>query len=561
LAALFFMTPEASLYVTAMLFCVCAAELAAWQRGSTLELRQPWFWSVSPAAVCALALLAHRSIETDPLPLSVLSWVDFTMFQALWFTVLGVCVGALMTAAARASVNARSNLAATGVAVAVVSVAVLCGAFLFWSGNLAGIVERLLGANRLYVAEETFVLHSGFWRAPPWYRILCFSGLGLLVELVASFRLRRGSSGWFKWIMLSAALVIGLKEYRHLYVFSSIQLVGLAVIGFEAEQHLRRLPIFSVGAKMLVPGAALLAATVPFFLAGDIANRASLRADACEELPVLEELATWLREESPPPAQPGQTVPDYGVFGPWGIGHHVHVLGDRPVVVDPLNYETENSTEQALQAVWLAKSGEELVNALQRYQVRYLVLTNPGEAVVGILRKSQATHDQFARVSLDGRITFLPAMNQFAGFRLFMSGGMSGEFGALEPRFFSAESEIYTVSVGGQTPAHEVAIPKGQIYEIKPGARIRGTVPSGEEIVTLMYTLARRGAEPLEARIPIPVIGGGFEYRSALPAPIESESFRVDGYTFQAGAQMAVLTLTQEMVDRGAVIDIDWAAR
>ena len=54
---------------------------------------------------------------------------------------------------------------------------------------------------------------------------------------------------------------------------------------------------------------------------------------------------------------------------------------------------------------------------------------------------------------------------------------------------------------------------------------------------------------------------GGFESHTALPAPVDEDSFQVEsGYRFTAGTQQAEVVVTQAMVDTHATIQIQWSA-
>ncbi len=221
--------------------------------------------------------------------------------------------------------------------------------------------------------------------------------------------------------MLAAALAFGFKEYRHLYILSSLQLIGLAVAAFDTVAVLQGLALFRGQVTRWLPVGAMTLAVAPIFYTADLSDRTAIHGAACDRLPVLTEVTDWLRTRTPDPAVSGDAAPTYGVFAPWSIGHHIRVLADRPVIVDPLNYEVTADTEQTLERVWLSATADELADALRAEHARYLVLTNPAEEIVGTLRRRGVRPDQFATVDDTGALVFRPAMNQFAGFRLFMT--------------------------------------------------------------------------------------------------------------------------------------------
>lgn len=465
LVALIAMTPEAPIFVSLMLGCLFLSDAAA------LILRteprpSSWGWYFSPAAVAAVAWLAHRAIDTTPLPPWALDWTYLTLFHPLWF----VSLGGGLRAALAAVMSSRQDPRPAGAFSAFLAVAAfVAGGMLLlrWSGAFELIVQRLLTPNRVFVGEEAFVFQAGFWNAPAWYRIVAISGVFLLVKLVQAWRRREGADRLFLWITLLAAVLVGFKEFRHLYVLSTLQLIGLGLAVFEVERALRGLPVFSGRLTRVLPAAAFAAAIIPFVFLNEVPNRTAL-GDVCDGFPVIRQLTGWLAHSTPNPQPLGQARPTYGVFSPWSIGHHINVLGNRPVIVDPLNYDVEGRFDDALEAVWGAKAADDLTAALERYGVRYVVLTNPAEEIVGLLRRHNVSKDTLVKINPDDSIVFLPALYQYAAFRLFMSRGAATEFHRLQPRFFSTESATYTSAAAAGGQKNEVVVPDGQIYELVP---------------------------------------------------------------------------------------------
>ena len=264
----------------------------------------------------------------------------------------------------------------------------------------------------------------------------------------------------------------------------------------------------------------MAAAIVPFAISGDVLHRAETHGGVCKRLPLIEELVQYLRTDSPNPRRVDGSLA-YGVFGPWSIGHHIRILAGRPVVADPFNYETGDETGAALANVWLAKTTAELTTALRARGVRYLVLTNPAEEIVGTLRRAGRPTDEFVRV-VDDRNVLLPTMNQFAAFRLFMNAGLSTEFGNFEPRFFSRESETYIARSQGEREGRSIAIPEGQIYEIEAGATVTGEAPEGADAVVVRFAVRFPEGSSKQVDIPLPIDSDRtFRFHTALPAPVE----------------------------------------
>ena len=561
LIALSGMTPEAILYVSLLLVCLFASEAAAVVCGHGPR-RIGGFWFLSPSIVAMCVLVVQRLLETAPLPWSDLSWTYTTLFQPLWLAAFGgSALGALIGLAHALRAHRASIRVTLSVVAALGMVAAVCGAVLYWVGAFATIVGRLLVNNRIFVGEELSVFHAGFWATPTWYRLLALSGIFVVLKLWAAARRRAAAAEWFRWIVLAAAFTFGFKEYRHLYVLSSLQLIGLGVAAFETVGALQRLRIFSGKGTRWLPAGAMALALAPVFYRADLADRAMVHGDACAGMPLITELTEWLRTGTPNPVPDDGGVPTYGIFTPWSIGHHIHVLADRPVIVDPLNYDVGAVEEQTLERVWQSHSADELADALRAQQARYLVLTNPAEEIVGTLRRYGVAPEQFATVDDGGATVLRPAMNQFASFRLFMTSGLSAEFSQLQPRFFSAATEGYTVGgEGGES--QRINVPRGQVYELKRGAVLTGSAGSVSEAATVSYIIRLHGGRPTEVHIPLIVNSDRqFEFHTALPAPVEEDSFRVvGGYHISAGERHVEVIVTQAMVDTHAAVAIQWPA-
>jgi hypothetical protein len=222
LMALLGMTPEAIIYVSVVLGCLFLSELAAQALPRLRGLRAPWFWFLSPSLVCLLVWLAQRHLETVPLPALNLSWMYPTLFQPAWLGVAGVTMAGALTGVEHFLRKRRpAGATALSMGLAFGAVGATCMAFLLWSGALRTIVERLLTSHRIFVGEEASVFAHGFWSAPPWYRILAFSGIFVGAKLFAGLRREVDSTYWFQWLILAMALTLGFKEFRHLYVLSS----------------------------------------------------------------------------------------------------------------------------------------------------------------------------------------------------------------------------------------------------------------------------------------------------------------------------------------------------
>jgi dolichyl-diphosphooligosaccharide--protein glycosyltransferase len=101
-----------------------------------------------------------------------------------------------------------------------------------------------------------------------------------------------------------------------------------------------------------------------------------IKLPAREELQLLHhELAEWLREHTPPTRglYDATESPEYGVLAPWGIGHTIKYVGERPTVVD--NFGDDVGREQfALAMTFSDLRPEAAARLLDDLKVRYVVL-------------------------------------------------------------------------------------------------------------------------------------------------------------------------------------------
>lgn len=481
--------------------------------------------------------------------------MHLTLFHPLWYACLGG--GLRVAAGALGSARAQARFVLTCGAVFAVA-----GAFLWASDALDTVGQRLLAPERPWVGEEAPVFGAGFWSAPLWYRLLALSGVVLIVELVAAVRRRESADVLFLFSTLLAALAVGFREYRYLYVLSSLQIVGLAVAALSAGRALANLAPASSPIARLVPTAVVALALLPLPVLEARSSRRAL-GSICDGLPLAESLATWVAQETPEPRAPGSTRAEYGTFGPWSIGHHLHVLGRRPVVLDPLNFDLDGRFDEAVEATWRAPGAEALMESLARRDVRYVVLTNPAEEIVGVMRRAGARPEDYAVFPGDGRVVFLPSLHEFAAFRLFMHAGSSGEFGGLQPRFFTEAAQVYTTGSAESGDQREIVVPDGQIYEVKPGVRITGRADPADRFVEVRWPLRLGERSVSEQILKIPIAADGrFELHTALPAPHRVESFAVESaYRLSTGERAAEVVVGQDEIDAGAVVEVRWTER
>src|SRR5205085_1997044 len=88
--------------------------------------------------------------------------------------------------------------------------------------------------------------------------------------------------------------------------------------------------------------------------------------------------------------------------------------------------------------IWLAPTPEAFVASLRAWGARYLMVTNAGGSIIGLL-----LHTPYEAVrkapDVPGGVIYMPGIFRFPAFRLDAAGGLSPEIGQLQPRFVSSE--------------------------------------------------------------------------------------------------------------------------
>ncbi len=479
LALFYAMTPEATFYVAWLLGLLGASQAFGGSDGAAPAERR-WQWFASPAIVAVGVLALQRSLESVPVPLGSLSWFYFSAVHPLFIAGIGIAAGSAGSyfSGLRESRERRlTSLIALGVAL--VGLALLSAAM---PRVVSEVSDKILKGDRLYVSEEQFAL-GALWGAP-WIRLVFSCAILSAFRLGIAIWRRESSDRCFAWMVLVSAFLLGFLQFRFLYILSSLQMIGVAVLLASAMKFIRELPRFSSPRLRLVPWALPAALFLPLFVSQNVFGHASSRGDPCKDLlPVLDEVTGWLSSHRPLPSGAEDESAAFGVISPWPFGHYLHVLGSVPVVIDPFNYEYAPGRPMidVLREIWWCRTVPELSSVMRRYRARYLVLMSPAYDIAKIAAPDSPHANELIRWVASDRQFFSPALNDFAAFRLFMGQGPSPEESAgLELRFASSAADIYLLSDGRQ-----LRVPKAQIYE--------ATMPASSDV-----------GDPTDLRAPTP---------------------------------------------------------
>lgn len=69
--------------------------------------------------------------------------------------------------------------------------------------------------------------------------------------------------------------------------------------------------------------------------------------------------------------------PEYGVLATWDMGHFIQYIAERPAIVNNFGHQLPGDGFKTSIYVWSCDSEDELTSILDKYQVRYLILSDP----------------------------------------------------------------------------------------------------------------------------------------------------------------------------------------
>lgn len=549
---LFAMTPEATAYSTTLILVAAASECVArgWESGE--RLARPWRSFLVPSLAALAAVAATRALDPDRPPLLASDVFQFSLFHVGWIAAAGAGAALATILVERpAAMRARFTLLA-GVLLLMVSSMALA---LLALGQGESVADRLMRVQRQQVGEELSLLRfmdaarESHWGT--WATLLVLVAGFTVIRLIVAIQRRAASPALFAALLMLAGATLALTELRHARALAPIVCVAMAFAAFETTRFLSVLPFLSSRAGRIAGGTAIALIVIPPFAFHSVEMREVLREPA--RWPHgIGALCDWMRMELPP-AGARNDVPSRAVFGPWEWGHHLNVLGDQPVVVDPFNHD--EATNQPSWDAWLAGTADGFIEAVQRRGASHVVVTTAAGSIVDLL---QRTPYEIVRRAPDvpGGALYMPAMRRHFAFRLDEAGGLLDETGRLLPLWISSLDRDLAILDGDHVRATK--LPAVRLYEIVPGAVIEGEVPEGCDAVALVARVDREGGGTMILQRTVAMAAGRrFAFRTALPAPHAASSFRIDApYLVSCGGSSAAVTVTMEQVRSGGRVEV-----
>ncbi len=393
----------------------------------------------------------------------------------------------------------------------------VCLLVLWSNGQAAILVERLSQTGRMSIAEETSVLRWPLWNMPIWIWIY------IPIAFIAAFNcvralLRRATMDFVTSGLVLVTYIVALREIRHFAVLQGALIstgICLLIIGMRRIEH----PIHITLKRSLALGLLCLALTAAY-----IGNRQYQRvrqSDYANWNPLVTEIPAWLAKN---------TSSHHAVMAPWDIGHQIRVLADRSVSLDPFNFP--DPIDVIIEDVYLAKDEDELLQALERYQCKWLVAANPTSSIAAVLDPADTRWSNWFAGGTASNPVLRPQALENPMVRLWIAPSWLPQ----SLRLRTVAEKTVAIKFVGQPGT--VSCPLYRIYEQVPGALVR--VIDAKESFKL-ETIALSGGhevicQPLiqsddqntwKVIYPAPYKGQGIQFPNAYRLWNESQEFEV----------------------------------
>jgi dolichyl-diphosphooligosaccharide--protein glycosyltransferase len=426
--------------------------------------------------------LAHAVAVLAVLPLAVRShWPQWGAFSPVvlggfqpWWLLSGalLCAGAARLWRSERAGRTRARRAASA---GLLAVALLASS----AALLPGLLEGLGDAWRWLARREAFQARvgesqpllsgeEGFTLSVAIARLSLFALAFPLVWVVA-LRAARGRSSAPLRLLLLWSLGLFAATLLQRRFFNSFSVAMALVLGWTGVGVWRSLPFRRASAGLRAAGGALMAVLWVGLLAPSLAPYAvhlrnewrARRGEPVEVSPrrlagrVLLETAHWMRLHTPSTAGwlDPTLVPEYGVIAPWDLGHALQYAARRPAVVD--NFGDDLGPEGFELAARYFRGGEpEALEIAASRRVRYAIAA--------------------ARAGFGAPLPG-PASMQRA---LYDRDGSAGDPGGPPP--LVGHRLVYESRPGEGSGRQRASLYK--VFEIVPGARIRGRAAPGARV-------------------------------------------------------------------------------
>ena len=336
--------------------------------------------------------------------------------------------------------------------------------------------------------------------------VLLAASAGFCAETLYQLRFADVFAAGFAWVM-GPALVEGFHAARRRFAAPAPVWVGVALV---------------TGLAALLPNAPQYRVDVEASAAVQRGERLTYQPEVRLRF-VLERAARFLKTGTPPTQ--GYLDPDlrpeYGVLCAWGHGHQLRYYGERPMVQDNFGPWGGRDGFDAARRYFDARDEDEAFVLAERLGARYVVATVRGSGQSPPQRGSLARRLALARE--DGRPVF--------------AGSPSSALGRHRLVFLADDGDLVLRPAQARWTVG--------VYEIVPGARVRGRATGRFAQFELDVPLPGRAPIRYRARVPV-AADGSYEVR--LPYATEA------GYAVRSGRRQGSLTLSEDDVREGRTV-------
>jgi dolichyl-diphosphooligosaccharide--protein glycosyltransferase len=379
-------------------------------------------------------------------------------------------------------------------------------------------VERLSGFVLVFPGA---VLLAGFWA---WRRsnrpaLLLWLGWSLTLFVVTLVQRR-----FFNSFSVGLALTMGWA------VCEAWRRLGERAPGGAVGRGAARLALVGVAVAILAPSLG----TYGYHLRNELAGDEGLRRVRPWVLPRLGLVAAarWLQRSTPATAGwlDRDAQPEYGVLGPWYLGHLLEYVARRPTVVDNFGDDIGERNLGLVRRYYSSREAES-AKILEELRVRYVI--------------APQRHDFLDAVPDDDAV--------FMALAYF--DGSEREFPQIgDPPALSRHRLVYEADPVVDRGSESVPLLK--IYEFVPGVRIGGRAAPGRRIRASLALLTNRGREFVYRTTTSSSAEGRYQlrvpYGSAHSARYQVKP--LGPYTLSCDGDTARLTVPEWAVKRGAAM-------
>lgn len=215
------------------------------------------------------------------------------------------------------------------------------------------------------------------------------------------------------------------------------------------------------------------------------------------------EMAVWLRDRTPRTSGwlGGEGKPEYGVLAPWPLGHVIQHVGRRPTIVDNFGDDLGGDGFAFAEQTFRAPASQG-VEALDARGIRYVIAQRSGGFLSAPAPSGSLLRTLYHR---DG------------------SGGAEAAGHAISP---AAARFRLAFESKGLRPADPEAEAVYKVFEVVPGAVIRGRAAPGSVVALRLGVFTNRGRKVFYRTRAVADVTGEFRVRVPYATGSEAPSLR-----------------------------------